>query len=73
MKLTEPQRARTDITFKKKIFKIYPGEGLNPCCEDKIKNVIPWLEESMPGDSVRIDILEMTKEEYDALSEYMGP
>ena len=73
MKLTELQKARTDIKFNMKVFNVFPGKGLNPCCEDKIENVIPWLEESIPGDSLRIDILEMTKEEYDALPEYMGP
>ena len=73
MKLTELQKARTDIKFNMKGFKVFPDKGLTPYYEDKIENIILWLEESMPGDSIRIDILEMTKEEYDALPEYMGP
>jgi len=72
MKLTDLQKARTDIKFNMKVFKVSPDKGLTPCYEDKIENIILWLEESMPGDSIRIDILEMTKEEYDALPEYMG-
>ena len=72
MKLTDLQKARTDIKFNMKIFKVFPDKGLTPYYEDKIENIILWLEELMPGDSIRIDILEMTKEEYDALPEYMG-
>jgi hypothetical protein len=73
MKLTKRQHRRTDIKYKKRIYKVSPGKSLNPCCEDDIKNVMSWLQEAEAGEVITIEILEMTPEEYDALPEYMGP
>ena len=55
------------------VFKVWPGEGLNPCIEKDPSACLTWLEESEPGDTVKIEVLEMTEAEYDALPEYMGP
>ena len=56
-----------------KIFKVYPDVDLNPCCEKDPAAVLPWLEESEPGETIKIEVIEMTEEEYDKLPEYMGP
>lgn len=56
-----------------KVFKVWPGEGLNPCIEKEINACFVWLEESEPGDVIKIEVLEITESEYDALPEYMGP
>ena len=55
------------------VFKVWPGEGLNPCIEKDPSACLTWLEEAEPGDTVKIEVLEMTEAEYDALPEYMGP
>jgi len=56
-----------------KVYKITPLPDFNPCTEKDIKDLMIWLEESEPGDSFKVDVLEMTEEEYAALPEYMGP
>lgn len=55
------------------VYKITPGKDLNPCCERDPKMILSWLEEADKGDTIKIEILEMTPEEYDSLPEYMGP
>ena len=56
-----------------KVFRVTPGKDLNPFSEVEIKDVILWLEEAQPGDTITIEVLEMSKQEYDNLPEYMGP
>lgn len=56
-----------------KVFKVWPGEGLNPCIEKDPSACLTWLEESEQGEIIKIEVLEMTEAEYDALPEYMGP
>ena len=56
-----------------KIFKVCPSVGLNPCIEKDPSACLAWLEESEPGDVIKIEVLEMTEAEYDALPEYTGP
>lgn len=56
-----------------KVFKVWPGVDLNPCCEKDANAVLVWLEESQPNEIIKIEVLEMTEAEYDALPEYMGP
>lgn len=56
-----------------KVFKVWPGADLNPCCEKDANAVLVWLEESQPNEIIKIEVLEMTEAEYDALPEYMGP
>ena len=56
-----------------KVFKVYPGVDLNPCCEKYPADVLVWLEEAEPGEVVKIEVMEMTEEEYEALPEYEGP
>ena len=56
-----------------KIFKVWPGGGLNPCVEKDPSACMTWLEESEQGDVIKIEVLEMTESEYEALQEYMGP
>lgn len=56
-----------------KVFKVWPGEGLNPCIEKDPSACMAWLEESEPGEIIKIEVLEKTEAEYDVLPEYMGP
>jgi hypothetical protein len=56
-----------------KVYKIYPGKDLNPCCEKNPEAVLIWLEESELGEEIKIKILEMTEDEYEKLPEYTGP
>ena len=55
------------------VFKVWPGVDLNPCCEKDPAAVLVWLEEAEPGETIKIEVIEMTEEEYDKLPEYMGP
>lgn len=56
-----------------KVFKVCPGEGLNICVEKGPSACLEWLEESEPGDVIKIEVLKMTEAEYGALPEYEGP
>ena len=56
-----------------KVFKVWPGEGLNPCIEKDPSACLTWLEESESGEIIKIEVLEMTEAEYEALPEYVGP
>jgi hypothetical protein len=56
-----------------KIYKITPGEMLNPVCEKDSTSILSWLEEAESGEKIVIDIIEMTEDEYNDLPEYMGP
>jgi hypothetical protein len=56
-----------------KVFKVWPSVDLNPCIEKDPSACMVWLEESEPGDVIKIEVLEMTEAEYDALPEYTGP
>lgn len=56
-----------------KVYKITPGEGLNPCCEKDPQMVLQWLEEAEVGDKIKIEVLLMTQDVYRALPEYAGP
>lgn len=56
-----------------KVYKIIPGEGLNPCCEKDVNAIISWLTEATAGEVIKIEITEMPEEEYNNLPEYMGP
>ncbi len=55
------------------MYKVIPGKGCNPCCEKEIKSVCVWLEEAEVGDELKIEVIEMTENEYNELPEYMGP
>ena len=56
-----------------RVYRVTPAPGMNSCCEKDLKMVLPWLEEASFGETIKIEILEMTPESYDALPEYMGP
>lgn len=56
-----------------KVFKVWPGVDLNPCCEKTLDAVSYWLDMAENGDTIKIEIIEMTESEYDALPEYTGP
>lgn len=56
-----------------KIFKVWPGENLNPCCEKTLDAVAYWLDMAEKGDIVKVEIMEMTETEYESLPEYTGP
>lgn len=56
-------------------FKVWPGDELNPCIEKDPIARLTWLEESDPGEILKIEalrytMLEMTEAEYDELPEY---
>lgn len=60
-----------------KVFKVWPGEGLDPCIEKDPSACLTWFEESDPGEIIKIEalrytMLEMTEAEYDELPEYEG-
>ena len=60
-----------------KVYKITPCYQCNSHSEDSIESAVSsvqeWLKESDVGNIIKIEILEMTKKEYDALPEYLGP
>ena len=56
-----------------RVFKVTPGKDLCPCTEKDPSAVLVWLEESEPGTTITIEVMEMTEEEYNTLPEYMGP
>ena len=56
-----------------KVFKVCPGEGLCSCIEKDTSACLTWLEESEPGEIIKIEVLEMTEAEYEDLPEYTGP
>ena len=56
-----------------KVFKVCPGEGLCSCIEKDTSACLTWLEESEPGEIIKIEVLEMTEAEYEDLPEYPGP
>ena len=56
-----------------KVFKVWPGVDLNPCCEKDPAAALIWLEEAEPGEVIKIEVMEMTEKEYEALPEYEGP
>lgn len=56
-----------------KVFKVWPGVDLNPCCEKTLDAVAYWLDMAEAGDTITIKAIEMTEAEYEALPEYMGP
>ena len=55
-----------------KVYKMGPS-GLNKCIEEDPKAIMFWLDEAEVGDKFEIEVLEMTREEYKSLPEYMGP
>jgi len=56
-----------------RVYQIDPGKDLNKCCESKIENIIPWIEEAEIGEEIKIKIIYMTYDEYNNLIEYEGP
>ena len=56
-----------------KVYKVTPGEGLEPCIETEPSAAISWLECAEIGDVITIEIKEMTEAEFEALPEYRGP
>jgi hypothetical protein len=60
-----------------KVFNIFPGKDCNPHCERYLENAVDsireWLLNGDPGEVVKIEILEMSEEEYSALPEWEGP
>jgi hypothetical protein len=56
-----------------KVYNISPGKGCNKCCEKDPKNALIWLEEAEPGETITIDVMEMSEEDFNSLPEYMGP
>ena len=56
-----------------KVFKVCPGEGLCSRIEKDPSACLTWLEESEPGEIIKIEVLEMTEAEYEDLPEYTGP
>ena len=40
-----------------KIFKVWPGENLNPCCEKTLDAIGYWLDMAEKGDIVKIEIM----------------
>lgn len=56
-----------------KVFKVWPGADLNPCCENTLDAVSYWLDMAESGDTIKIEVLEMTEAEYEAMPEYTGP
>lgn len=55
-----------------KVYKLTPGPGFNPCIEREIRNLLVWFDEAEPGETMTIEVLEMTEGEYVDLPEYMG-
>lgn len=56
-----------------KVYKVVPLPDYNSCIETDPRTIITWLEEAEVGDGFRIEVLEMSRAELDALPEYMGP
>ena len=56
-----------------KVFKVYQDEDFNPCYEKEISAIMLWLEKANEGNKIKIEVFEMTENEYNALPEYMGP
>ena len=60
-----------------KVYTIYPGIDYDGYTEDSLEKTVEsvrlWLEETEPGETVRVEVGEMSREEYDSLPEYMGP
>lgn len=56
-----------------KVFKISPGKDLNWCIEKNPENIISWIAESEVGNTITIEVIEMTEKEYENLPEYEGP
>ncbi len=55
------------------VFEVNPGKGLNRCTEKNAEAVLVWLQEAQPGDTIIVNVKEMTEEAYAHLPEYMGP
>ena len=61
------------------VYKIIPDynpetkKGLSSCTEKDVKNIAIWFEEAEPGESILVQVMEMSEEEYQKLPEYMGP
>jgi len=47
-------------------------EGFNSVVENKVENIIEFLKNSEQGDVWRIEVLEMSVEEYNNLPEFEG-
>ena len=47
-------------------------QGLGLCCKNCIEDIKVLFEEANIGEIFEVQVLEMTKEEYDALPEFMG-
>jgi len=56
-----------------KIYKVTPGEDLNPCHEKNIEDVFVWIQEAEIGDKITIEVKEMDEKYFDSLPEYEGP
>jgi uncharacterized protein (UPF0179 family) len=58
---------------KMKMYKVTVFEGANPCTVSNKGDILTFLDEVKVGDSIRIDIIEMTQAELDNLPEWDGP
>ena len=47
-------------------------QGFNPVWVD-LQEILPWLAEAQVGAVIKVQIYEMTPEDYDALPEFSGP
>ena len=59
------------------VYRVTPDKDCAAHTEDNISSAISavneWLIESEPGTEVTIEVLEMSRDEYDNLPEYEGP
>ena len=56
-----------------RVYKMGP-KGLNQCIEEDPLMILEWINNDADiGEVIEITIMEMSKEEYDKLPEYMGP
>ena len=54
-----------------KVYKVTPW-GCNSCIEKRPEDVAEVLREAEEGETIFINVIEMTEEEYEALPESMG-
>jgi hypothetical protein len=56
-----------------KVYRIAPDKDMNACTEKDLKDVMEWLKNAEVGHVLRIEVGEMSEEDYGALPEYTGP
>ncbi len=55
------------------VYKTYPDKDCSPCIEKSPQAVMIWLQEAQPGETITVEVMEMSEDEYNSLPEYMGP